>query len=129
MKIAISVIAFAAAFFIFKYAVGGLTGGQPSAGAPITGAVRSEFVQAGNATCLDAQRKLSENAGLPTQLLAEYCGCYMNALADSVSNAEVAAVGREQDKTAALSLLKDRTVRASNQCISSMQSKVDAARR
>jgi hypothetical protein len=81
---------------------------------PLSGSARTDFTEAGLKTCLERQRLAPENAGIPIEYLQEYCHCYMNSLADSISNKELASF---RSKDAAPPQLASRMEQAGNACI------------
>jgi len=50
----------------------------------LTGSARTKFIKAGVEECRPAQRNSVDNAGMPTELLDEYCDCYAGRLANRV---------------------------------------------
>ena len=76
---------------------------------PLSGKVRADFIDGGLKTCFDEQRKEPINTAL-SETLQEYCHCYMNALADSISVRELKAIGKIGELPA------DLLGRAGNQC-------------
>jgi hypothetical protein len=86
----------AAAFIVFS-AIATLTGEiipATESDLPLfqDGTARTDFLSGAYKACLEKQRKLSENAGLTTPELGQYCLCYGRALADTINASELEAI-------------------------------------
>jgi hypothetical protein len=91
--------------------------------APLTGKARTGFIDNGTKTCFEKQRRDQLNAGLSNGAIQDYCQCYMNNLADSISNKELSEL---QTDTIPESF-KPRIEHAGNRCLSMDTAQAQAA--
>lgn len=88
-KVLIGPVCFIAAFFIFKY--GAMWMQNEAVG--LTGDTRSAFVNNAVSSCNQRQLAAPENRGASPQLIASYCNCFANGMADRISINQIKAVG------------------------------------
>src|SRR2546421_6784811 len=87
-------VAFGSVFFALSY-------GQElqNSGVGLGGSTRTEFVKSVVDSCLPKQINDPSNKGIRTSLLAEYCDCYENDMADRLSNNDLKSVeGLEKER-------------------------------
>ncbi len=88
---------------------------QQSSG--LTGAEREEFVTAGAASCRRSQADNPENACISAEVIAAYCDCVMNRIADQVTVDEVIALG---SATSIPEAMQQKLNAAAEECVASV---------
>jgi hypothetical protein len=64
------------------------TPGAPATTGGLTGADRDSFVNASTSSCVSTAQADPRNASLGADVIQQYCSCYSNKMADSISPSE-----------------------------------------
>lgn len=66
--------------------------------AQMTGKDRNVFIQGAAASCLKMQSNAPQNAGVAPALIKQYCGCYADYMADTMSNERAENIAKGLDR-------------------------------
>lgn len=106
-------IAIGLAFFAFKYASQWAQNENPG----LTGTGRTAFIETAMQTCIKKQSEAPENKGLAASVLTQYCTCFVNGVADRLTNNEVKAAGTANDPKVGLAIMQPKIDAASEICL------------
>lgn len=92
--------------------------------APISGKTREAFVKTGLDSCVKKQESDPENkaASFTRETLAAYCSCYIDALAQTITNGDLQSATPETFLASAV--MKKRMEQSSSACLKDMQKKM-----
>jgi hypothetical protein len=85
--------------------------------AEIVGPMREAFVNAATKSCVDTQKKNAANAGISDNVIAAYCTCTVNYIADRVTPDQVMLAAEPVSKGSAPSWMSDYAVAGSKYCL------------
>jgi hypothetical protein len=83
----------------------------------LTGTTRSTFVEGATGTCLKKANGDPANKGISPSILSQYCSCYANLLADSVSIKELKALSHAESDGVRLAMVQPQIDAAANHCL------------
>lgn len=83
-----------------------------STGPGLTGASREAFVTASINSCTQTAQSDPRNGSIPAATITQYCTCYSNRMADTISAAEVQALNADPSKLQTLQPRIEAAVKA-----------------
>jgi hypothetical protein len=83
----------------------------------LTGTTRSTFVEGAIGTCLKKANGDPANKGISPSIISQYCNCYANLLADSVSIKELKALYHAESDGVRLAMAQPQIDAAANHCL------------
>src|SRR3974377_1215475 len=80
----------------------------------LSGTMRSTFVEGAIGTCLKKANGDPANKGISPSIISQYCNCYANLLADSVSIKELKALSHAESDAVRLTMAQPQIDAAAN---------------